>query len=234
MPLPTYPRVLLKLSGEALGSSAIKSDNLEIFAKNLLTIQQENIELGVVIGGGNWLRGRESEFMDRVVADQLGMYATIMNGLAVSSKIRELGGKVEVMSAQLAFPTAGCSAFDYVKARELLSEGVMIIFVGGTGNPFFSTDSAAALRGVQIKADILLKATKHDGVYDKDPAKYSEAKLHHKISYPEVIAERLEVMDLTAFDLCHQHKLPIRVFNMNSQNAVINIAYGEEIGTLIN
>ena len=228
-----YRRILVKLSGEALGEFAVEQDRLQIFAKNLLAIQQSGVELGVVIGGGNWLRGREADFMDRVVADQLGMYATIMNALAVSSAIRDLGGRVEVMSAQFSSPSAGCIAFDFVRARELLQQGVMLIFAGGTGNPFFSTDSAAALRAIQIQADILLKATKHDGIYDKDPAKHNDAKLYKKISYQQLIAERLSVMDLTAFDLCHQYRLPIRVFNMDCQDAVLRILQGEEVGTLV-
>lgn len=228
-----YPRILLKLSGESLGEIAIEKARLEAFARYLFDISQTGVQMGVVIGGGNWLRGRESDFMDRVVADQLGMHATVMNALAVSSAIRVMGGNVEVMSAEASSSSAGCVVFDFVRARMLLSQGVMLIFAGGTGNPLFSTDSAAALRAIQIQADILLKATKHDGVYDKDPAQCDDATMYEHISYEEILSQRLAVMDLTAFDLCQQHGLPIRVFNMLQENAVINIIRGEKIGTLI-
>lgn len=228
-----YSRILLKLSGESLGDFAIEQQRLETFARYLATIYQTGVQLGVVIGGGNWLRGRETDFMDRVVADQLGMYATVMNALAVSSALRDRGVRVEVMSAQLISPSAGCRTFDFVEARQLMEQGVMLIFAGGTGNPFFSTDSAAALRAIQIRADMLLKATKYDGVYDKDPAKYEDAKRYDHITHQAVLSQRLSVMDMTAFDLCYQYRLPIRVFNMDDEDAVVNIIRGKSVGTLI-
>jgi uridylate kinase len=233
---PIYKRILLKLSGEAL-----QGDHLfGIDAMKLARIAQEvagAIELGVqvalVIGGGNLIRGADlcAAGLDRIAADQMGMLATVINGIALRDAFVQKSIPVTLMSAVAVASMA--EQYDCSKAQEKLSQGKVVIFSAGTGNPLVTTDSAAALRGVEIGADIVLKATKVEGVFNDDPIKNPKAERYQKLSYDEVIARRLGVMDLTAILLCQDHGLPLRVFNMNKQGALKRIMLGDDIGTLI-
>ena len=233
---PIYKRILLKLSGEAL-----QGDHLfGIDAMKLARIAQEvagAIELGVqvalVIGGGNLIRGADlcAAGLDRIAADQMGMLATVINGIALRDAFVQKSIPVTLMSAVAVASMA--EQYDCSKAQEKLSQGKVVIFSAGTGNPLVTTDSAAALRGVEIGADIVLKATKVEGVFNDDPIKNPKAERYQKLSYDEVIARRLGVMDLTAILLCQDHGLPLRVFNMNKQGALTRIMLGDDIGTLI-
>lgn len=210
-------RVLLKLSGETL----LKDQNFGIHqqaclevARYLQRIQQAGIQLAVVIGGGNIFRGIDLRMtgMPRTPADHMGMLATLLNGIAIQQALAEIGTKAYVMSA-LDCPKVA-ESYNWLKALQYLEEGIIVIFVGGTGNPYFTTDTAAALRASEIHADILLKATKVDGIYNKDPLKYADAVKYEKISYSQVLAEQLGIMDSTAVALCRNNQIPIFVFNM--------------------
>lgn len=231
-----YRRVLLKLSGEALmGPEKFGLDHRECQA--IAAAVQEVIELGVqvgiVIGGGNIFRGSQAKAFgfNRTPADQMGMLATMLNGLALREVLMAAGMNARVMSA------VSCPAFmaNYHTevAIDLLEEGGVPIFVGGTGNPYFTTDTAAALRASEIEADILFKATKVTGVFDKDPLKYSDAKKHKHLSYKEALTEELKIMDATALALCRENKMPICVFNIFEKGALLKAVKGEEIGSLI-
>lgn len=233
---PIYQRILLKLSGEAL-----QGDHLfGIDANKLTRVVQEiggaaklGVQVAIVIGGGNLIRGADlcAGGFDRVTADQMGMLATVINGLALREAIERKGIPCALMSA---FGIPGIAEqYERNKAISLLSSGHVVIFSGGTGNPLVTTDSGAALRGIEIKADILLKATKVDGVFNDDPIKNPEAERFQQLTYDEVISNRLGVMDLSAILLCQDHSLALRVFNMNKQGALRQIALGEDIGTLI-
>ena len=234
--MPAYKRILLKLSGEALmGDDAYGINRATIvrMVREVQGITALGCEVAVVIGGGNIFRGVAggSVGMDRATADYMGMLATVMNALALADTMRQEGMTARVMSAisieQVVEP--------YVrpKALQYLEEGKVVIFAAGTGNPFFTTDSGAALRAIEIGADLLLKATKVDGVYDKDPKKYPDAIKLNNLSYDEVIARNLQVMDTAAFALCRDASLPLRIFDMAEPGVLLRILHGEQVGTLV-
>lgn len=233
---PKYRRILLKLSGEALmgsGDYGIEPEVLERLAQEIVDVCNIGVEMGLVIGGGNIFRGAglASKGMDRVTGDHMGMLATVMNALAMQDALEKLGINVRVMSAIKI--NAVCE--DYIRRRAVrhLERGRVAIFAGGTGNPFFTTDSAAALRAVEIGADLLLKATKVDGVYDADPNKNPNAHRFEQLSYDEVIARDLKVMDTAAIALCRDSNIPMRVYDITRAGDLRRIVEGEPIGTLV-
>lgn len=231
-----YSRILLKLSGESLSADrnqGISSRVLEIYAKQVADIAEKGCEVAIVIGGGNIFRGlsgTESGF-DRLKGDQMGMLATVINSLALENAIIEAGGKAKVFTAIRMEPVGELYSRD--KVSNDLKSGTICILSGGTGNPFFTTDTAAALRAVEIRADVLLKGTRVDGVYTADPEKDPGARKFDNISFEEVIERRLKVMDSTAFTMCRENDMPIIVFDMNKQGNLLKIVSGTEIGTLI-
>jgi uridylate kinase len=231
-----YPRILLKLSGESLagkGNHGISETVLEEYARQIVDVSEKGCEVAVVIGGGNIFRGlsgTESGF-DRVKGDQMGMLATVINSLALESAIRSLGGKTRVFTSIRMEPVGELYNRDNV-IRELENNTVCIL-AGGTGNPFFTTDTAAALRAVETGADVLLKGTRVDGVYTADPEKDPKAKKFNKISFDEVIALRLKIMDPTAFTMCRENNMPVVVFDMNKRGNLMKLIKGATTGTLI-
>ncbi|MDX5297697.1 MAG: UMP kinase [Gammaproteobacteria bacterium] len=231
-----YKRILLKLSGEALMGDmdfGIDPKVLDRMALEIGALIGIGVQVGLVIGGGNLFRGAElsAAGMDRVTGDHMGMLATVMNGLAMRDALERSNIRTRVMSA---IPMSGIvEHYDRRRAIRDLREGDVVIFCAGTGNPFFTTDSAACLRGIEIDADVVLKATKVDGVYSADPMKDPTAEKYDHLSYDEVLERKLGVMDLTAICLCRDHKMPVRVFNMNKQGALTRIMVGESEGTLI-
>lgn len=233
---PLYKRVLLKLSGEALQGDhlfGIDATKLARIAQEVAGALQVGVQVALVIGGGNLIRGADlcAASLDRISADQMGMLATVINGIALRDAFERKNIPVTLMSA-VKIPTMA-QQYDRSVAKELLQQGRVVILAAGTGNPLVTTDSAAALRGIEIGADIVLKATKVEGVFDDDPIKNPKAERFQELNYEEVIAKRLGVMDLTAILLCQDHNLPIRVFNMNKPGALRNIMLGDDIGTLI-
>ena len=234
--MAAYRRILLKLSGEALmGEDAfgINRSTIVRIVREVQAVTRQGIEVAVVIGGGNLFRGVAggSVGMDRATADYMGMLATVMNALALADTMRQEGITARVMSAiaieQVVEP--------YVrpKALQYLEEGKVVVFAAGTGNPFFTTDTAAALRGAEIGAEIVLKATKVDGVYTADPVQDPTATRYARISFDEAISRNLKVMDATAFALCRDQKLPIRVFSITKEGALRRVVQGEDEGTLV-
>lgn len=236
MSQPIYKRILLKLSGEALqGEDGFGIDPaiLDRMAVEIKELVEMGVEVGVVLGGGNLFRGAKlaKAGMNRVVGDHMGMLATVMNGLAMRDSLFRADVNAKLMSA---FQLNGiCDTYNWSEAIKMLREKRVVIFSAGTGSPFFTTDSAACLRGIEIEADVVLKATKVDGVYDCDPAKNSDAKLYKNLSYSEVIDKELQVMDLAAFTLARDHGMPIRVFNMGKPGALRQVVTGTEEGTTI-
>lgn len=231
-----YRRILLKLSGESLQGDyqhGIDYHKLVRVSDEVTSVVELGVEVAVVIGGGNLIRGAElcATGLDRVTADQMGMLATVINGLALRDSLERKGIAVRLVSA-IAVPGI-VDTYDRSKVKRALSKRRVVVFVAGTGNPLVTTDSAAALRGIEVDADIVLKATKVDGVYAADPIKNPKAERYDSLSYDEVIEQRLGVMDLNAILLCKENALPLRVFNMNKQGALVRIVLGEEIGTLI-
>ncbi|XQA73684.1 UMP kinase [Xanthomonas sacchari] len=231
-----YRRILLKLSGEALmgdGDYGIDPKIINRLAHEVIEAQQAGAEVALVIGGGNIFRGAglAANGMDRVTGDHMGMLATVINALAMQDALEKLGAKVRVMSAIKINDV--CEDFIRRRAIRHLEKGRIAIFAAGTGNPFFTTDSGAALRAIEIGADLLLKATKVDGVYDKDPKKYADAVRFDSLTYDEVIARNLEVMDTAAFALARDSDLPLRIFNMGQPGELLKILRGAEIGTLV-
>jgi uridylate kinase len=229
-------RILLKISGEALlGNQQFGVDPkvLIYLAKEIRTITEKGIELGIVIGGGNIFRGEglAQSGIDRVTGDQMGMLATIINALAIQDALEREGQVARVMSALKVNEV--CE--DYIRRRAIrhLEKGRITIFAAGTGNPYFTTDSAASLRAVEIEADLLIKATKVNGVYSEDPIKNDKAQHYKKISYNNFITMNLGVMDTTSIVMCKENNLPVRVYDMNIENALSEIIDGKEIGTLI-
>ena len=229
-------RVLLKLSGEALAGEAevgIDPEVVRRIGREIVATQRTGVEFGLVLGGGNLFRGAAlaQAGLDRVTGDHMGMLATVMNALAFRDVLRSLGAQATVLSA---IPMAGMvEGYSQPRALELIQDGHVVIFAAGTGNPFFTTDSAACLRGIEIGASVVLKATKVDGVYTADPFRDKSAKRFDRLSYNEVISRDLKVMDMTAICLCRDHRMPIVVFDMNAPDALRRIAAGERIGTLI-
>lgn len=233
---PIYRRVLLKLSGEALQGDhvfGIDPTKLNRVSTEIANIVKLGVQVGLVIGGGNLIRGADVYMtgFDRVTADQMGMLATVINGLALRDAFIDKGLDVKVMSA-ISIPGL-VDRYDRYKARQALGQGSTVIFVAGTGNPLVTTDSAAALRGVEVQADIVIKATKVDGVFAADPIKNPKAERYASLTYDEVLEQRLGVMDLNAILLCRDNALPLRVFNMSKQGALQRIILGEDVGTLI-
>ena len=233
---PRYKRILLKLSGEALMGGAdygIEPEVISRFAKEIAQLSADGVELGIVIGGGNIFRGAglAANGMDRVSADHMGMLATVMNALALQDAIERHDRFCRVMSAIRINEV--CE--DYLRRRAIrhLEKGRVVIFAAGTGNPFFTTDSAASLRAVEIGADLLLKATQVDGVYSADPKTNLDAVRYNELTYDEVINKRLAVMDTTAVVMCQEHKMPLRIFDVHETGNLTKIVYGEEIGTLV-
>lgn len=229
-----YKRILLKLSGEALAGDkkvGIDDDVVNKITGKIKEVSDLGVEVAIVVGGGNFWRGRSSEKMDRVTADHMGMLATLMNSLALSDALEQHGAVTRVLSAvdvrQMAEP--------YIRKRAVrhLEKGRIVIFACGTGNPYFSTDTGAALRATEIGADIFLKATMVDGVYDKDPNKYPDAVRYEKVTHDEVLSSNLKVMDATAAALCRDNHTKIYVFSMEDPDNIVRVVKGENIGTLV-
>ncbi|MFA7438679.1 UMP kinase [Castellaniella sp.] len=236
MSTPAYKRVLLKLSGEALmGGDAFGINRATILrmTEEIHEVVSLGVQLAVVIGGGNIFRGVApgAQGMDRATADYMGMLATVMNGLALQDALKNQGADARVQSALNIDQVV--ERYIRPKALRYLEEGKVVIFAAGTGNPFFTTDTAAALRGAEIGAEVVLKATKVDGIYSADPNKDPSATRYARISFDEAIVRRLEVMDATAFALCRDQKLPIKVFSINKPGALRRVICGEDEGTLV-
>lgn len=232
---PKYKRVLLKLSGESLAGEAKHGIDFDIVTKICEAIKKcadAGVQIGIVVGGGNFWRGRSSGEMDRTRADHMGMLATTINALGVCDALEQLGVNVRVMTAIAMHQVA--EPYIRNKAVAHLNRGNVVIFGCGTGNPFFSTDTAAALRAVEIEADVILKATMVDGVYDSDPKKNPDAKKFETISFQEVLAKDLAVMDSTASALCKDNNLPILVFSIDDPENIYRAVCGENIGTIVN
>jgi len=229
-------RYLLKLSGEALIGKyeyGIDPDVVEEISSNIAEVNKTNNQLAVVVGGGNIFRGAglAEAGIDRVTGDNIGMLATVINSLALQDAIEKLNVQCRVMSAV----RINQISEDYIRRRAIrhLEKGRVVIFAAGTGNPFFTTDTAASLRAIEINADMVLKATKVDGVYDKDPVKYKDALLYKELTYNQVLNDELKVMDTTAVVLCKENNIPLRVFNMLKKDSLISIINGEDTGTII-
>ncbi len=232
-----YKRIMLKLSGEALSKggsgSGLHQPTLHAVAEAIHEIGKTGVQIAIVVGGGNIWRYRDTKGtgIERTASDAMGMLATIMNSVALQAALESFGSTTRVLSAidvpQLAEP--------YLRLRAVrhLEKGRIVICAGGTGNPFFTTDSAAALRGLELNCEILLKATNVDGVFDKDPRTHKDAKLYSSLTYDQAIEQKLEVMDQSAFSLCREHKLPIRVFNFSDPSALQRAVGGEKVGTLV-
>jgi len=234
--VPKYQRVLLKLSGEVMAGSAgfgIDAERVRQLACEVAEVAKAGVQLGVVVGGGNIFRGIAvaAKKMDRVTADQMGMLATVINSLALQDALDQMGVPSRVMSAihmhQVAEP--------YIRRRAIrhLEKGRIVIFAGGTSNPYFSTDTAAALRALEIRAEVLAKATRVNGVYDKDPLKFSDAVMYPEISYLEVLSKSLAVMDASSIAMCRDNSLPVVVFNLNVSGNIMRMSMGEPVGTVI-
>ncbi|MGA9335307.1 MAG: UMP kinase [Rudaea sp.] len=233
---PKYKRILLKLSGEALLGDAeygIDPKVLQRLAGETIQVQQAGVEIGIVIGGGNIFRGEglAATGMDRVTGDHMGMLATVINALAMQDALEKLGARVRVMSAIKINQV--CEDFIRRRAIRHLEKGRIAIFAAGTGNPFFTTDSAAALRAIEIGADLLLKATKVDGVYSADPKKDSNATRFEKLTYDQVIERKLAVMDTAAIALARDHRIPLRIYDIGREGDLMRIVNGKQIGTLV-
>jgi len=234
--VPQYERILLKLSGEVMAGAAtfgIDAERVRELAAEAADVAKAGVQLGIVVGGGNIFRGvaAAARNMDRVTADHMGMLATVINSLALQDSLEQIGVPTRVMSAiqmnQVAEP--------YIRRRAIrhLEKGRIVIFAGGTSNPYFSTDTAATLRALEIKAQIIAKATRVNGVYDKDPLQFPDAVMYPQVSYMEVLAKGLGVMDASAVAMCRDNKLPIVVFNLNTTGNIMRMSAGEPIGTLI-
>ena len=231
-----YKRILLKLSGEELSGEVGFGIDPKILDKMALEIGQLvgiGVQVGLVVGGGNLFRGEalSSAGLDRVTGDHMGMLATVMNALALRDALERSNIASHVMSA---IPIGGIlEHYDRRLAMRYLAQGDVVIFAAGTGNPFFTTDSAACLRGIEVEADIVLKATKVEGVYNKDPMKHPDAVMYDRLTYDQILDEKLGVMDLTAICLCRDHGMPVRVFRMTKTGALLSVVVGETEGTLI-
>jgi uridylate kinase len=236
MSAPVFKRVLLKLSGEALAADqgfGVDPKHIHSVAAELADVHRLGIDIAIVVGGGNFFRGvaEQAKDMDRVSADHMGMLATVINSLALQDALEKQGVHTRVMSAiemnQVAEP--------FIRRRAIrhLEKGRIVIFAAGTGNPYFSTDTAASLRAMEVKADVILKATKVDGIYDADPMKVKDAKKFDEITYMEVLRQGLKVMDSTAISLCKDNNLPIVIFNLNQRGNIRKVVTGEKIGSLV-
>lgn len=229
-------RVLLKLSGESLEGSqgyGIDPVRLNDYAAEIVSVVKAGVEVAIVIGGGNIFRGLAGtgKGMDRVQGDYMGMLATVINSLALQAAIETAGLKVKVLSGLSIDPV--CESMSRRKAIDYLEQGYLVIIAGGTGNPYFTTDSAAALRAIEIKADVILKGTRVDGIYTADPEKDPAAVRYEKLTFEEAYSKGLKIMDLTAFTLCRENNLPVVVFNMNEKGGLHRLIKGEMVGTLV-
>jgi uridylate kinase len=234
--MPQYRRILLKLSGEALAgahSFGLDPERVKSLALEVAEVAKQGVQIGLVLGGGNFFRGvaAAARQMDRVTADHMGMLATVINGLAFQDALEAVGVRTRVMTAiemhQVAEP--------YIRRRAIrhLEKGRIVIFAAGTSNPYFSTDTAAALRGLEIRAEIVAKATSVDGVYDKDPKKFPDAVRYPEVGYTEVLSKALGVMDASAVAMCRDNHMPVVVFNLGVTGNIMRMALGETIGTMI-
>ncbi len=234
--MPKHQRILLKLSGEALagdGSFGLEPERVRALALEVAAVARAGVQIGLVVGGGNFFRGvaAAAQNMDRVTGDHMGMLATVINALAMQDALEKEGIPTRVMTAiqmhQVAEP--------YIRRRAIrhMEKGRIVVFAAGTSNPYFSTDTAATLRGLEIHAEIIAKATSVDGVYDKDPKKFADAVRYTEVSYLDVLAKSLGVMDASAVAMCRDNKLPIIVFNLNVSGNIMRMAMGESIGTII-
>lgn len=231
-----YKRILLKLSGESLMGGdkyGINTDKLNSYATQITQVIERGVEVAIVIGGGNIFRGLSgvNKGFDRVKGDQMGMLATIINSLALQSALNSIGTKCKVMTSISMSPIGEHYTKD--KAVEALKNGEVVIVAGGTGNPFFTTDTASALRGVELEADVMFKGTRVDGIYTADPEKDPTATKIWDITFDEVIAKGLKVMDMTAFTLCKENKMDLVVFDMDSEGNLLKVVEGEKIGTTV-
>lgn len=234
--MANYKRVLLKLSGESLQGEqgyGLSPAVLNSYAEQIKAVAQQGVQIGIVIGGGNIFRGLSGvgKGVDRVKGDQMGMLATIINSLGLQSALESVGAKAKVMTSVKMEPVG--EIYSKAKALEAMGQGYIVIIGGGTGNPFFTTDTASALRGVEIEADVLLKGTRVDGVYTADPEKDPTATKFNEITFDEVYERQLKVMDLTAFTMCKENKLSIVVFDMDTPGNLKKVIDGEPIGTLV-
>lgn len=235
-PEPIYRRILLKMSGEALmgsGKYAIDPKVLDRMARDISDVYQQGVQVAIVIGGGNFFRGAalSEAGIDRITGDYMGMLATLMNALALRDSFERSALPVRILSA--IGMTGIADQFHRRKAIHHLQQGRVVVFAGGTGNPLFTTDSAASLRGIEIDADVVLKATNVDGIYSSDPAKDPNATLYKKLDFQEALEKELAVMDLAAFCQCRDHGMPLRVFNINKPGALLRVVMGEEEGTVV-
>lgn len=227
-----YKRILLKLSGECLAGNKGNGIDFDSVLETCREIKEisKDIEIGIVVGGGNFWRGRSNEYMDRPTADNIGMLATVMNSLVLHDAFRQIGVKSKVLTSIEINKIA--EIFNKEKALEYFKEKNIVIFGGGTGNPFFSTDTGASLRAIEIEADAILKGTNVEGIYNKDPNKYQDAIKYDEISYEEVLNQKLKVMDLTAISMCMENNMKILVYNMNKKGN-LKKALNDEIGTIV-
>ncbi|MDR3747755.1 MAG: UMP kinase [Acidobacteriota bacterium] len=237
MSTPVYKRILLKISGEALAAGqgfGVDNQRVHEIAAEVAEVHKLGVEIAIVVGGGNFFRGvaEQAKSMDRVSADHMGMLATVINALALQDALERSGAFTRVMSAiemnQVAEP--------FIRRRAIrhLEKGRVVVFAGGTGNPYFSTDTAASLRAMEIKADAILKATKVDGIYTDDPVVVKDATMFDTISYLEILKRGLRVMDATAIALCRENNLPIVIFNLNQRGNIRRVVLGERVGSLVN
>jgi len=231
-----YNRILLKLSGEALMGGqeyGINPATLTSYCEDIKVVVDNKVQVAIVIGGGNIYRGLQgaAKGMDRVQGDYMGMLATVINSMALQAELEKQGLKVKLLSGIFIDPIAESTSGR--KAKQYLNDGYVVIIAGGTGNPFFTTDSASALRAVEINADVLLKGTRVDGVYTADPEKDPAAVKYTTITFDEAYSKNLKIMDMTAFTLCKENNLPIMVFDMNTKGNLIKAVKGEEIGTIV-
>ncbi len=234
--MPSYKRILLKLSGEVLagtGSFGIDANRVQSLSAEVAEVARTGVQIGLVVGGGNFFRGvaAAARNMDRVAADHMGMLATVINALALQDALEKEGIPTRVMTAiqihQVAEP--------YIRRRAIrhLEKGRIVVFAAGTSNPYFSTDTAATLRALEIHAEIVAKATRVDGVYDKDPLRFPDAVRYEQISYQEVLSKNLAVMDASAVAMCRDNRMPITVFNLTTHGNIMRMAMGEPVGTVI-
>ncbi len=231
-----YKRVLIKLGGESFAGEGLKINPklVDEIASYIIEISKEGVEVAITVGGGNIFRGESAskKGMERVTADNIGMLATVMNGLALQDSLERLGSETRVLSAiemkEIAEP--------YIRRRAIrhLEKGRVVIFCAGTGSPYFTTDTSAVIKAKEIDADIIMKATKVDGVYDKDPMTYSDAKMFDKLSYLEAINRGIKVIDTTALSYCMEYDMPIAIFNLNPKENMLKVIKGDRIGTIIN
>lgn len=233
---PAYKRILLKLSGEALMGNqqfGIDPDATLRIASQVHELTQLGVQVGIVIGGGNIFRGASHAKlgMERTSADHIGMLATLINGITLQQAFERISCESRIMSAIACDVMA--ESYSWKNAHDYLSKGIVLIFVGGTGNPYFTTDSAASLRALEIQAEILFKATKVDGIYDKDPVKHKDAKKFDRITYSQVLNSNLQVMDATAIALCRENHIPIRVFNLFSDEDLLKAVCNQPVGTIV-